>query len=252
MAHLQGHAGRHGATSCNARRRIPHRSSRSSVAITSVHVSYGFADLRLQSASRSRETPVTEKFALAAGAHAARRHARRPAGAARPRSTYTIYAPAPGDPRRASIGERHSVRARPSASPEGVYYVVSTHGDANATVRADIKVEKRQADRRDPAPPGRDGDAQARRDAGRGSARRHELERVLAGRRASCKESVGAFATDDARRGPLQRRRAPRRQDLSRATSSSTPAATAMSKSWRRADNSLPAFGRSARHSIWR
>ncbi|MBV8767960.1 MAG: hypothetical protein JO094_03590, partial [Hyphomicrobiales bacterium] len=102
-----------------------------------VHVSYGFA-----SASKRvtlGERPMTERFTLAAGAL---RLAATLGDQPVPRSkvTYTIYVPAPGDPEghQLASGIRSGEAVRLA---EGVYHVVSTYGDTNATVRADLKVE---------------------------------------------------------------------------------------------------------------
>jgi len=102
-----------------------------------VHVSYGFA-----SASKRvtlAEAPVKEKLTLAAGAL---RLGATLGDQPVPRSkvSYTIYLPAPGDPEGHQLASGiHSGEAVRLA--EGVYHVVSTYGDTNATVRADIKVE---------------------------------------------------------------------------------------------------------------
>ncbi|MBV9567280.1 MAG: hypothetical protein JO172_04010 [Hyphomicrobiales bacterium] len=102
-----------------------------------VHVSYGFA-----SASKRvtlAEAPVAEKFTLAAGAL---RLGATLGDQPVPRSkvSYTIYLPAPGDPEghQLASGIRSGEAVRLA---EGVYHVVSTYGDTNATVRTDIKVE---------------------------------------------------------------------------------------------------------------
>ncbi|SDR62454.1 hypothetical protein SAMN05444161_0461 [Rhizobiales bacterium GAS191] len=102
-----------------------------------VHVAYGFA-----SASKRLtvgETPVTEKFTLAAGAL---RLAATVGDQPIPRAkvNYTIYVPAAGDPEghQLASGIRSGEAVRLA---EGVYHIVSTYGDTNATVRADIKVE---------------------------------------------------------------------------------------------------------------
>jgi hypothetical protein len=102
-----------------------------------VHVTYGFA-----SASKRvtlAEAPVTETFALAAGAlRLAATIADQPIP--RAKVSYTIYLPAPGDPEghQLASGIRSGEAVRLA---EGVYHIVSTYGDTNATVRADIKVE---------------------------------------------------------------------------------------------------------------
>jgi hypothetical protein len=102
-----------------------------------VHVSYGFA-----SASKRvslTDAPVNEKFALAAGAL---RLSATVGDQPIPRSkvSYTIYLPSPGDPEghQLASGVRSGEAVRLA---EGVYHVVSTYGDTNATARADIKVE---------------------------------------------------------------------------------------------------------------
>ncbi|MBW0004373.1 MAG: hypothetical protein JO216_12880 [Hyphomicrobiales bacterium] len=102
-----------------------------------VHVSYGFA-----SASKRvtvGETPIAEKITLAAGAlRLGATLGDQPVP--RAKVTYTIYTPAPGDPEghQLASGIRSGEAVRLA---EGVYHVVSTYGDANATVRTDIKVE---------------------------------------------------------------------------------------------------------------
>ncbi len=102
-----------------------------------VHVAYGFA-----SASKRvsiGDAPLTEKFTLAAGAlRLGATLGDQPVP--RAKVTYTIFAPAPGDPEghQLASGIRSGEAVRLA---EGVYHVVSTYGDANATVRADIKVE---------------------------------------------------------------------------------------------------------------
>jgi hypothetical protein len=102
-----------------------------------VHVSYGFAG----SSKRVtlRDAPMTEKFALAAGAL---RFSATVGDApiARTKVNYTIFLPSPGDPEGRQLASGiHSGEA--VRLPEGVYHIVSTYGDTNATVRADIKVE---------------------------------------------------------------------------------------------------------------
>ena len=102
-----------------------------------VHVSYGLAGTAKR--VTLRELPVTEKFTLAAGAL---RFSATVGDQPIPRSkvNYTVYLPSPGDPEghqlTSGIHSGEAVRL-----PEGVYHVVSTYGDTNATVRADIKVE---------------------------------------------------------------------------------------------------------------
>ncbi len=102
-----------------------------------VHVSYGFA-----SASKRvslGDTPATEKFTLSAGAlRLAATLGDQPVP--RAKVAYTIFEPSPGDPEGHQLvsGIRSGEAVRLA---EGVYHVVSTYGDANATVRADIKVE---------------------------------------------------------------------------------------------------------------
>jgi hypothetical protein len=102
-----------------------------------VHVSYGLAGQAKRVSLR--DLPVAEKFTLAAGAL---RLAATVGDQPIPRAkvTYTIYAPAPGDPEshQMASGVRSGEAVR---LPEGVYHIVSTYGDTNATVRADIKVE---------------------------------------------------------------------------------------------------------------
>ena len=102
-----------------------------------VHVSYGLAG----TAKRVTvgDAPVSEKFTLAAGAL---RFAATVGEQPIPRSkvTFTVFQPSPGDP------EGHQLASGIHAGeavrlPEGMYHVVSTYGDTNATVRADIKVE---------------------------------------------------------------------------------------------------------------
>ena len=102
-----------------------------------VHVAYGFA-----SASKRltvADAAISEKFTLAAGAL---RLAATVGDQPIPRAkvTYTIYVPAAGDPEGHQLASGiHSGEAVRLA--EGVYHIVSTYGDTNATVRADIKVE---------------------------------------------------------------------------------------------------------------
>jgi predicted dinucleotide-utilizing enzyme len=54
--------------------------------------------------------------------------------------SYTIYVPSAGDPEGRQLASNiHSGEIVRLA--EGIYHVVSTYGDTNATVRADLKVE---------------------------------------------------------------------------------------------------------------
>ena len=102
-----------------------------------VHVSYGLAGAAKRIALA--DAPVSEKFTLAAGAL---RFAATVGDQPIPRSkvNYTVFLPAPGDPEGHQLASGiHSGEA--VRLPEGVYHIVSTYGDTNATVRADIKVE---------------------------------------------------------------------------------------------------------------
>jgi hypothetical protein len=102
-----------------------------------VHVSYGFAGTAKR--ITMRDVPATEKFTLAAGAL---RFFATVGDQPIPRSkvSYTVFLPSPGDPEGHQLASGiHSGQA--VRLPEGVYHIVSTYGDTNATARADIKVE---------------------------------------------------------------------------------------------------------------
>jgi hypothetical protein len=102
-----------------------------------VHLSYGLAGASKR--VKVGDVPVAEKFTLAAGAL---RLAATVGDQPIPRAkvSYAIYQPAPGDPEgHQLVSGIHSGEAVRLA--EGVYHIVSTYGDTNATVRADIKVE---------------------------------------------------------------------------------------------------------------
>ena len=67
--------------------------------------------------------------------------------------------------------------------PEGTYHIVSNYGDANATVRSDIRVQVGQAHRHHRQPSRRDHHAQAGQRSRRRGARQHAVVGADAGRR---------------------------------------------------------------------
>jgi hypothetical protein len=102
-----------------------------------VHVSYGLAGTAKR--VTVNDVPLAEKFTLAAGAlRFAATVGDQPI--ARAKVNFTVFLPSPGDPEGHQLASGiHSGEA--VRLPEGVYHIVSTYGDTNATVRADIKVE---------------------------------------------------------------------------------------------------------------
>jgi hypothetical protein len=102
-----------------------------------VHVAYGFANASKRVTLAN--SGITDQILLAAGAL---RFAATVADQPIPRSkvSYAVYLPEAGDPEGHQIAD--GIKSGQIVRlAEGVYHIVSTYGDTNATVRADIKVE---------------------------------------------------------------------------------------------------------------